>query len=69
MKGISRPVVPYAVDGLLGEVGAARQVISEHGTGLDLFLDLEVIDDEGAKRAGRRLRELLEALEQRQKPA
>jgi class 3 adenylate cyclase len=69
MKGISREVVPYAVDGLLGDLAQRSHVISEHAQGLDLFVDLDVIDAKTAERAGRRLRELLEALEQRQKPA
>jgi len=69
MKGISRPVVPYEVDGPTGEVGQRAQVISELGTGLDLFLDTAVIDDEGAKRARRALTEALAALDARDKPA
>src|SRR5437868_7804125 len=30
MKGISRPVVPYAVEGLLGELSQRTRVITEH---------------------------------------
>ena len=48
---------------------AAEQVISEHGKGLDLFIDLDVLDDHAAERTKQRLRELLEALERRPKPA
>ena len=69
MKGISREVVPYAVEGLLGELPQREQVISEHGKGLDLFIDLDVLDDHAAERTKQRLRELLEALERRPKPA
>jgi len=69
MKGISREVVPYAVDGLLGELAQRPQVISEHAKGLDLFVDLDVIDDRAADRARRRLLELLAALDGRAKPA
>ena len=65
MKGISRPVVPYEVDGWTGEVSQRTQVISELGTGLDLFLDTAVIDDESAKRARRALMEALAALDAR----
>jgi hypothetical protein len=65
MKGISRPVVPYEVDGRTGEVTQRTQVISELGTGLDLFLDTAVIDDESAKRARRALKEALAALDAR----
>jgi hypothetical protein len=41
----------------------AAQVISEHGTGVDIFLDLEAMDDEGAERARRRLAEALLVLD------
>jgi class 3 adenylate cyclase len=71
MKGISREVVPYAVEGLLGELAQRPQVISEHATGLDLFLDLEALDEKSAERAQQRLAEALLALttRMRQKPA
>jgi adenylate cyclase len=62
MKGISREVVPYAVDGLLSEFAQRAQVISEHATGVDIFLDLDAMDEEGAERARRRLGEALLAL-------
>ena len=69
MKGISREIVPYAVEGLIGAVAQRAQVISEHGKGLDLFIDLDVLDDNAAERTKQRLRELLDALERRPKPA
>jgi adenylate cyclase len=62
MKGISREVVPYAVEGLLSEFAQRAQVISEHATGVDIFLDLDAMDAEGAERARRRLEEALSAL-------
>jgi class 3 adenylate cyclase len=68
MKGISREVVPYRVEGLLGELEQRPQVISEHATGLDLFLDLDAIDERGAERAKKRLAEALLALTVRQNP-
>ncbi|MER9343911.1 adenylate/guanylate cyclase domain-containing protein [Mesorhizobium sp. M0601] len=69
MKGISREVVPYEVEGLLGELAQRPQVISEHATGLDLFLDVEAIDENGVERAKKRLSEALLALAIRSKPA
>ncbi len=33
MKGISHPVVPYAVDGVLGDEGVTHQLFSEHMPG------------------------------------
>jgi class 3 adenylate cyclase len=69
MKGISREVVPYEVEGLLGELAQRPQVISEHAAGLDLFLDVEAIDENGVERAKKRLSEALLALTIRSKPA
>jgi len=63
MKGIKREVVPYAVEGLLGELAQRPQVIIEHVTGLDLFLDLDAINQHEIERARRRLSEALAALE------
>jgi adenylate cyclase len=63
MKGISRPVVPYTVEGLLGELAQRTRVISEHETGVDLFVDLDVIDRETAARTIRTLQEVLDALD------
>jgi class 3 adenylate cyclase len=49
MKGISREVVPYAIDGLLDADGNTVQVFSEHQEGLDLYLDLGRIDASASK--------------------
>ena len=65
MKGISREVVPYAVEGLVGEMEQREGVISEHGTGIDLFLDLELLDKTARERTRRLLQEALAALEVR----
>jgi class 3 adenylate cyclase len=62
MKGISRDVVPYSVEGLLGEFGQRTQVISEHATGVDIFLDFEAMDEQAAEQVRRRLSEALLAL-------
>jgi class 3 adenylate cyclase len=65
MKGISRPIVPYQVEGLLQEARWSSQVISEHAPGLDLFLNTDAVDSEGAARARRVLQDALAALEAR----
>ena len=44
MKGISRDVIPYAVEGMLDASGAKVQIFSEHMTGLDFYLDPAMID-------------------------
>ena len=63
IKGIGREIVPYAVEGLLGEFAQRSQVIAEHVTGLDLFLDLDAIPDADVERARKRLTEALTALD------
>jgi adenylate cyclase len=44
MKGISRDVVPYVVEGMLDSSGAKIEIFSEHMTGLDFYLDPTKID-------------------------
>jgi class 3 adenylate cyclase len=65
MKGVSREVVPYAVDGLLDAAGAKTQVFSEHMTGLDFFLDPSMIDAATAERIRRLLGEAAAMLDKR----
>jgi adenylate cyclase len=67
LKGIARPVVPYAVDGQLDDAaGRNSEVISERGAGLDLFLDVRALDAPAAERAGRVLEEAAAAVRQKQ---
>jgi len=63
MKGISRQIVPYVVDGLLGSARESVRVISEKVVGLDLFLDLDALDAQLAPQARNRLKEALEAID------
>jgi hypothetical protein len=42
-------------------------VISEHATGVDLFIDLEVIDQADAQRTKKMLQEALSALDAKAK--
>jgi adenylate cyclase len=63
MKGIAREVVPYAIDGLLDENGNTLQVFSEHGDGLDLYLDLGRIDADAAKNLRGVLHQAISALD------
>ncbi|MDB5764607.1 MAG: adenylate/guanylate cyclase protein [Herminiimonas sp.] len=44
MKGISGEVIPYAIEGFIDAGGNTMQVFSEHGAGLDLYLDLGRVD-------------------------
>jgi adenylate cyclase len=67
LKGISRPVVPYAVEGRIGDApGRSGAVISERAAGLDLFLDVRALDPSSAERAGRILEEAAAAVRQKQ---
>ncbi len=68
MKGISREVVPYVVEGMLDASGAKMEIVSEHMTGLDLYLDPAMIDARTSERVAGVLRQALDTLE-RNKPA
>jgi hypothetical protein len=61
--------VPYQVEGLLQEAGRSSPVISEQVPGLELFLNTDAVDSEGAERARRVLQDALAALEARSEPA
>ncbi len=63
MKGISREVVPYSVDGLVDEVKQRPHVISEQSKGVELFLDLDVIEGEAAARTRQVLQDALAAID------
>jgi class 3 adenylate cyclase len=65
MKGISRQVVPYAVDGLLTEAGATVRIFSEHMTGLDFYLDPAAVDAVSAAHIRAVLQTALQSLERR----
>lgn len=62
VKGISREVRPYAVESVLDEAGAASHVFSAHSTGLDLFLDVGMLDETGKQKARSLLERALNAL-------
>ena len=65
LKGIAYPVVPYAVEGIEDDARQAPQVISEHGMGLDLFIDTRSIDAASAERVCRMLEEVVTELKSR----
>jgi hypothetical protein len=58
MKGISREVVPYAVEAMLDEAGA-----SEHMAGLDFYLDPRMVQSDSAQRIRALLHEAISALD------
>jgi len=63
VKGIRREIVPYEFQGMVDELSQRPSVISERGTGLDLFLDFETMDNATVARTRRLLRQALAALE------
>ena len=60
VKGISRDVVPYVVDGLLDAAGKTVRVLNLHAKGLDLYLDPSQITPEEAERLRQALRTALD---------
>ncbi|MGE0748026.1 MAG: adenylate/guanylate cyclase domain-containing protein [Rhodospirillales bacterium] len=69
LKGISRSVVPYVVEGLVGRDGQRLHVISEQTTGLELFLDADVVSEDTVEHVRRVLQEAIAALEVRRPSA
>ncbi len=65
MKGISRDVVPYSVEGMLDGSGNKVEIFSEHMTGLDFYLDPSMVTAGSADRIRNILRSALSALERR----
>jgi hypothetical protein len=67
MKGISREVIPYAVDGLAGDE-MRPHVISEQATGVEIFVDIDAINKETAERTRHLLQNALAMLDLKRKP-
>jgi class 3 adenylate cyclase len=63
MKGISREIVPYAVEGLSIDSAAKPNVISQQSKGVDVFLDLDALDSAGAARTRKLLEDAIAALD------
>jgi adenylate cyclase len=70
MKGISREVIPYAVDSMLRASADRSLVVVERMTGLDFYLDPSIVEEKDAARIRSILGDALAALDKRQaKPA
>ncbi len=63
MKGISREVVPYAVEGMVDETGQKVEIFSEHMTGLDFYLDPSMVNVGSAERIRALLQDAIAALD------
>jgi len=68
VKGISREVVPYAIRSVLDSTGKNIEVFSEHLTGLDFYLNADMIDAGDARHVREVLQDALKALEKRTPP-
>jgi adenylate cyclase len=65
VKGVSREVRPYVVDGVRDEKGMPSAVFSEHGAGLEFYLDVGMLDEQNVQRARSLLERALDALSRR----
>jgi hypothetical protein len=63
MKGISREVLPYSVEGMLDATGSKIERFSEHMTGLNFYLDPSMVTASSAERVRSVLSSALAALE------
>jgi adenylate cyclase len=63
MKGISREVIPYAISGIRDAAGQTVQVFSEHQTGLDFYLNANMIDASNTAHIRKVLEDALKALD------
>lgn len=64
VKGISRPVVPYAVDAIVDESGMRTRIFTEHMTGLDLYFDPAMVERGAVDRVRNVLNDAIVALDQ-----
>jgi hypothetical protein len=65
VKGISRTVIPYVVEGVLDEAGRKIEIFSEHMTGLDFYLDPRAVDASAIESIRATLGNAIAALERR----
>jgi hypothetical protein len=63
MKGISREVIPYIVDGVVDALGRKVEVFREHITGLNFYFDPSVVEDARAEHVRTLLQNALRELE------
>lgn len=63
MRGISRDVTPYAVEGMLDAAGQQIKIFSEHLTGLDFHLDPSMVHSGSVEQIRAVLQDAIAALE------
>jgi adenylate cyclase len=62
MKGISREIIPYVVEGRLGAAGKTMAIFSEHRSGLDFYLDPTMIESGDSEHIRNVLQQALDTL-------
>jgi adenylate cyclase len=67
VKGISRDVVPYVVEGTAAEPNEGPRVINSQTKGVDVFVDLEAVDASSVEQVRAVLEEAITALDERTK--
>jgi adenylate cyclase len=65
VKGISHPVTPYVIEGLIDASGRKALIVSESDAGVDIYLDLGMIDVTTAERVRGILEQAIGVLENR----
>jgi adenylate cyclase len=68
VRGFRDEIVPYVIDALLEAPGRQRHVFAEHAAGLDLYLDLDRVEDGESERLRGVLTDALDALERHRMP-
>ena len=63
MPGIGHRIEPYAIEGLDEAEELRSQVISEHRDGLDLYIDMEALDQDALLKARARLAGVLDVID------
>src|SRR5215213_3619112 len=66
LKGISRQVIPYAVEGSRENGPDEQLAITEHAPGIDLFLDVKALNVSSAERVAHVLQSALTAVKESQ---
>src|SRR5271154_274415 len=69
MKGISREVTPYVVEGLIDDRGKLAEILVAHMTGIDFYLDPSAIAAESAAEVRALLQQALAALNDSSTPS
>jgi class 3 adenylate cyclase len=63
MKGVSRSVIPYVVEGSMSAAGEQNQIFNTHGAGSVIYLDTTVIDPKERETIRATLKNALAALD------